>query len=76
MASLETEGSNAQRFLSPGGSTQDVPVSVDFCSSAESAGAMASRAWDPWGDPSEWVFQTFALGVFPKYPGFQENQLL
>lgn len=61
-----------QKMITQGCLTRHISVSVGFwctCSSAQSAGAMASRAWDPRGDPSEYVFQMFALGVFPKYPG-------
>lgn len=62
-----------EHFLSWGCLTQHISVFVGFwcaCSSAESAGVMTSRAWNPQGDPSQQDLQMFALGVFPKYPGF------
>lgn len=62
-----------EHFLSWGCLTQHISVCVGFwcaCSSAESAEVMTSRAWNPQGDPSQQDLQMFALGVFPKYPGF------
>lgn len=37
---------------------------------------MASRAWNPWGDPFEWVKQMFALELFPKYLGFLADRFI